>query len=52
MSKEERIVKKQDENYCPDCGKPFKWSSLECPWCGADVKNTVSKLLEEWYPKE
>lgn len=36
-------VKKFDEKYCPECGRPVKREAVICPFCGVQVKKLVKK---------
>ena len=44
--------KKEDEIYCPECGKPIKKNFNVCPYCGNTIKNhevpdqTINKAEE------
>jgi len=39
-----KITKKDDEIYCPECGKPIKRNAVICPHCGIQIKElAVSK---------
>jgi len=35
--------KKEDEIYCPECGKPIKRKATICPFCGVQVKELTIK---------
>jgi hypothetical protein len=40
----ENIYKKEDEVYCPECGKPIKRKAVVCVYCGVQVgelKNNI-----------
>ena len=36
-------VKKFDEKYCPDCGRPIKREAVICPFYGVQVDKLVTK---------
>lgn len=41
---EEPTSKKEDEIYCPECGKPIKRNAVVCVYCGVQVgelKNNI-----------
>jgi len=35
--------KKEDEIYCPECGKPIKRKAVICPYCGVQVRQLVAE---------
>lgn len=43
MSNEKNSIKKEDEIYCPECGKAIKKKAVICPLCGVQVKELVTK---------
>ena len=40
---EESKIKKQDEIYCPECGKAIKRNAVICVHCGIQVKELETK---------
>ena len=36
---EEPTSKKEDEIYCPECGKPIKRNAVVCVYCGVQVES-------------
>lgn len=40
------IVKKEDEIYCPECGKAIKRSAIFCVNCGVQIKELKASLIQ------
>ena len=36
------MEKKEDEFYCPECGKPIKRKAIICPYCGIQIKELIT----------
>jgi len=43
---EEPAAKKEDEIFCPECGKPIKKNAVICVHCGVQVKELASQSKE------
>lgn len=39
--------KKEDEIYCPECGKAIKKKAIICPFCGIQIKG-LEKKQKTW----
>lgn len=39
--------KKEDEIYCPECGKAIKRRAIICPYCGVQVKELKTSIKKE-----
>ena len=52
MNDEVLNIKKEDEIYCPECGKVVKRNSVVCVSCGAQVKplETIEPKRQENKP--
>ena len=52
MNDEVLNIKKEDEIYCPECGKVVKRNSVDCVSCGAQVKplETIEPKRQENKP--
>lgn len=40
-------IKKEDEIFCPECGKPIKRNAVVCVNCGVQVKELKTSLKQE-----
>ncbi len=40
--------KKEDEIYCPECGKPIKRNAVICISCGIQLKEIKTSQKEVW----
>jgi len=39
-------IKKEDEIYCPECGKPVKKNAVFCVHCGVQIKELKASLMQ------
>ena len=37
--------KKEDEIFCPECGKPIKRNTVICSYCGMQIKELETKTI-------
>lgn len=44
MNGETSSLKKEDEIFCPECGKPIKKNAVVCPNCGVQVKELAVSI--------
>ncbi|MCL5070830.1 MAG: zinc ribbon domain-containing protein [Actinobacteria bacterium] len=45
MNNEVLILKKEDELYCPECGKLVKKDSAFCNYCGVKIKESFKREI-------